>query len=130
MNTLRKPSGLGWQQSRATPTCGIDGAVTTFAVVSGIIGAELSPGIVLILGVANLVADGFSMAASNYAGTRTERDELRYWEAVEHRHVDTVPEGEREEVRQIFREKGLTGADLERVVAAITEERERWVRTM
>jgi len=109
---------------------GIDGAVTTFAVVSGVIGAELSPSIVLILGVANLVADGFSMAASNYAGTRTERDELRYWEAVEHRHVDTVPEGEREEVRQIFREKGLTGDDLERVVAAITADRERWVRTM
>jgi VIT1/CCC1 family predicted Fe2+/Mn2+ transporter len=109
---------------------GIDGAVTTFAIVSGVMGAELSPGIVLVLGVANLVADGFSMAASNYAGTRTEHDELRYWEAVEHRHVDTVPDGEREEVRQIFRQKGLTGEDLERVVAAITADRVRWVRTM
>ena len=103
---------------------GIDGAVTTFAIVSGVMGAELPPGIVLVLGVANLVADGFSMAASNYAGTRTERDELRYWEAVEHRHVDTVPEGEREEVRQIFRQKGLSGEDLERVVAAITADRD------
>jgi VIT1/CCC1 family predicted Fe2+/Mn2+ transporter len=109
---------------------GIDGAVTTFAVVSGVMGARLSPSIVLVLGIANLVADGFSMAASNYAGTRTERDELRYWEAIEHHHVDTVPEGEREEVRQIFRQKGLIGADLERVVAAITADRARWVRTM
>jgi vacuolar iron transporter family protein len=109
---------------------GIDGAVTTFAVVAGVMGAELSPGIVLVLGVANLVADGFSMAASNYLGTRTERDELRYWEAVEHRHIDTTPEGEREEVRQIFRQKGLTGDDLERVVATITADRARWVRTM
>jgi VIT1/CCC1 family predicted Fe2+/Mn2+ transporter len=109
---------------------GIDGAVTTFAVVAGVMGAELSPGIILVLGVANLVADGFSMAASNYLGTRTERDELRYWEAVEHRHIDTTPEGEREEVRQIFRQKGLTGDDLERVVATITADRTRWVRTM
>lgn len=109
---------------------GIDGAVTTFAVVAGVMGAELSPGIVLVLGVANLVADGFSMAASNYLGTRTEHDELRYWEAVEHRHIDTTPEGEREEVRQIFRQKGLTGDDLERVVATITADRARWVRTM
>jgi VIT1/CCC1 family predicted Fe2+/Mn2+ transporter len=109
---------------------GIDGAVTTFAVVAGVMGAELSPGIVLVLGVANLVADGFSMAVSNYLGTRTERDELHYWEAVEHRHIDTTPEGEREEVRQIFRQKGLTGDDLERVVAAITADRARWVRTM
>lgn len=109
---------------------GIDGAVTTFAVVSGVMGAELSPAIVLVLGIANLIADGFSMAASNYAGTRTERDELRYWEAVELRHVDTVPEGEREEVRQIYRQKGLDGEDLERVVTAITADRTRWVRTM
>ena len=94
------------------------------------LGAELSPGIVLVLGVANLVADGFSMAASNYVGTRTEHDELRYWEAVEHRHIDTTPEGEREQVRQIFRQKGLTGDDLERVVTAITADRARWVRTM
>ena len=109
---------------------GIDGAVTTFAVVAGVMGAGLSPGIVLVLGVANLVADGFSMAASNYLGTCTERDELRYWEAGEHRHIDTTPEGEREEVRQIFRQKGLTGDDLERVVATITADRARWVRTM
>jgi hypothetical protein len=46
---------------------------------------------------------------------------------VEHRHIDTLPDGEREEVRQIFREKGLVGADMERVVAAITADRARWV---
>lgn len=109
---------------------GIDGTVTTFAVVSGVVGAQLSPGIVLVLGIANLLADGFSMAASNYMGTRTERDELRFWEAVEHRHIDTVPEGEREEVRQIFHQKGLVGADLERVVESITADRARWVRLM
>ena len=43
-----------------------------FAVVSGVVGAGLSPGIILILGSANLVADGFSMAAGNYSATRTE----------------------------------------------------------
>ena len=50
---------------------GIDGAVTTFAVVSAAIGAGLSSGIVLILGVANAVADGFSMAVSNYLSTKS-----------------------------------------------------------
>src|SRR3954454_13682582 len=44
---------------------GIDGAVTTFAVVAGVVGAGLSARTVLILGAANLLADGFSMAASN-----------------------------------------------------------------
>lgn len=51
---------------------GIDGAVTTFAVVAGAIGASLSPGIVLILGLANLLADGFSMAISNYLSTKSQ----------------------------------------------------------
>ena len=56
---------------------GIDGSVTTFAVVSGVSGAELATSIVLILGFANLAADGFSMAASNYLGTRAEQDDYQ-----------------------------------------------------
>ena len=54
----------------------IDGTVTTFAVVSGVAGAGLSSGVIIVLGLANLVGDGFSMAASNYLGTKTE-EELR-----------------------------------------------------
>lgn len=109
---------------------GIDGAVTTFAIVSGVVGAQLSPGIILILGAANLVADGLSMAAGNYLATRAEQEEFRYAEAVEHRHIATAPEGEREEVREIFRRRGLHGDLLERLVAAITADRDRWVQTM
>lgn len=109
---------------------GIDGTVTTFAIVSGAAGAQLSPAVVLILGVANLLADGFSMAASNYLGTKAERDEHHRLEAAERRHIELFPEGEREEIRQIFSAKGFRGEDLERVVEVITEEPARWVRTM
>ena len=48
-----------------------DGIITTFAVVSGVVGAALSETIILILGFANLVADGFSMGASNYLARRS-----------------------------------------------------------
>ena len=109
---------------------GIDGAVTTFAIVSGVVGAQLSPGIIVILGAANLLADGLSMAAGNYLATRAEHDELRQAEAVERRHIARVPEGEREEVREIFRRLGLEGALLERIVEVITSDRDRWVRFM
>jgi VIT1/CCC1 family predicted Fe2+/Mn2+ transporter len=51
-----------------------DGIVTTFAVVAGVAGAALSPSIVLILGAANLFADGFSMGMSNYLSRRSEED--------------------------------------------------------
>jgi vacuolar iron transporter family protein len=54
-----------------------DGIITTFAVVSGVVGASLANSVVVILGLANLVADGFSMGASNYLARRsTGADDL------------------------------------------------------
>jgi VIT1/CCC1 family predicted Fe2+/Mn2+ transporter len=49
-----------------------DGTVTTFAIISGVMGAALSPAVVLLLGVSNVLADGFSMAASAYLSKSTE----------------------------------------------------------
>ncbi len=109
---------------------GIDGSVTTFAVVTGVVGAQLSPGIIVIMGFANLLADGFSMAASNFLGTKSEHDDVRRLEAIERRHIEVAPDGEREEVRQIFSAKGFAGTDLKRVVELITSDPDRWVRTM
>lgn len=109
---------------------GIDGSVTTLAVVTGVVGAHLSPVVIVILGFANLAGDGFSIAASNFLGTRTEQDDIRHLATVERRQIEVAPESEREEVRQIFATKGFAGTDLERVVELITSDRERWVRTM
>jgi VIT1/CCC1 family predicted Fe2+/Mn2+ transporter len=51
-----------------------DGIITTFAVVCGVVGASLSSRVILILGFANLVADGFSMGASNFLARRSYAD--------------------------------------------------------
>lgn len=109
---------------------GIDGSVTTFAVVAGVEGASLSSGIVLILGLANLLADGFSMAAGNYSGTKTVLDDMARLHEIEKKHIRLDPEGEREEVRQILASKGLTGHTLEDAVGAVTGDRETWIRIM
>jgi vacuolar iron transporter family protein len=109
---------------------GIDGSVTTFAIVTGVAGAQLSSTIILILGVANLIGDGFSMAASNYSATRTERQEADALRSQESRHIDTNPEGEREEVRQILASQGFSGDELERALGVVTARRDRWIRFM
>jgi vacuolar iron transporter family protein len=109
---------------------GIDGAVTTFAIVSGVVGADLSPTALLILGFANLLADGFAMAASNYIGTKSERDQYDRALGIEQKHIALVPDGEREEIRQIFEGKGFTGDDLARVVGVITSDLALWAKTM
>jgi VIT1/CCC1 family predicted Fe2+/Mn2+ transporter len=108
----------------------IDGTVTTFAVAAGATGADLEGGVVLVLGLANLLADGFSMAVGNYLGTQSELHHYEMLRRTEERHVDEVPEGEREEVRQIYAAKGFAGDDLDRAVEIITADRERWIDTM
>lgn len=108
----------------------IDGCVTTFAVVAGTAGAKLSAEIAVILGLANLLADGFSMAASNYQRAKSEHELLARARAIEEMHVREVPAGEREEVRQIYAAKGFQGDVLEEIVNGITQNHELWVNTM
>lgn len=108
----------------------IDGIVTTFAVVSGVAGAQLSAGIVLILGFANLFADGLSMAVGNYLGTKSEveyKERERYREEWE---VEHMPEDEQVEIRQIYSRKGFAGKLLDQVVEVITKDKKLWVDTM
>lgn len=109
---------------------GIDGAVTTFAVAAGAAGADLPARIVLILGVANLVADGFSMAIANYSGTKTEREQYARLIAIEHKHIALAPDGEREEIRQAYAKKGFRDDDLERAVQVISANEDKWAQTM
>jgi vacuolar iron transporter family protein len=109
---------------------GIDGAVTTFAIVAGVVGAALESQIIIILGLANLLADGFSMAASNYSAVKSDADDVKRLWAMEQQHIREVPEGEREEVRQILIGKGLSGEALEQALAAITANEKTWIETM
>jgi len=108
----------------------IDGAVTTFAIVAGIVGASLPAGIILILGFANLFADGFSMAAANYQASKARNEFVQMKRRQEEWEIDNLADQERDEIREIYREKGFKDELLEDVVRIITSRRKVWVDTM
>lgn len=109
---------------------GIDGAVTTFAVVAGAAGAKLDISVVIILGMANLIADGFSMSVGNFFSTQAERDNYDKHLAIENWEIDNLRENEIAEIREIYAAKGFKGELLEQVVATIISNREVWLDTM
>jgi vacuolar iron transporter family protein len=109
---------------------GIDGCVTTLAVVAGATGAGFSATVALVLGLANLVADGFSMAVSNFQASKARRDYADKMRRQEQEHIHRIPEGEREELRQIFARKGFSGATLETIVTTISDDHGLWIDTM
>jgi len=108
----------------------IDGAVTTFAIVAGVIGASLSPTIILILGFANLFADGFSMAAANYQASKARNEYIEMKRRQEEWEIDNLEDQEKEEIREIYDKKGFKDELLDEVVRIITSRRKVWIDTM
>ena len=109
---------------------GIDGTVTTFAIVAGVQGAGLASGVVVALGLANVLADGFSMAAGNYAGTKAVADDRRRLWEVEEKHIRENPQGERDELKEILGRKGLSGQVLTDATMMISANKKQWINMM
>ncbi len=109
---------------------GIDGAITTFAVVAGAAGADAALYWVLIFGFANLIADGFSMSVGNYFAVRADRDNYDKHKAIEYWEVEHMREKEIEEIREIYEAKGFKGELLDKVVGVIISDKDVWVDTM
>lgn len=108
----------------------LDGSITTFAIVAGVAGAGLSPLVIVVLGLANVLADGFSMAAAAYSGSKAEQDNFRRIRKIEERHIQDNPLGEWREVREILSQKGLSGRILDEATDVITKDRENWIALM
>lgn len=109
---------------------GVDGGVSTFAIVAGTIGGGFPALVALALGLASLIADGLSMAISNFQATKSVSDKLKQVRKAEAYQIEHVPEGERSEIRYIFSQKGFSGELLEQIVEVITKDKRRWIDTM
>ena len=109
---------------------GIDGCVTTFAVVAGAVGANLDTSIIIILGFANLIADGFSMSVGAYLSSQSEKKLYSKHKKAEYWEVRNTPEDGRREIREIYANKGFEGKLLDDVVDVICADEHRWVDEM
>jgi VIT1/CCC1 family predicted Fe2+/Mn2+ transporter len=109
---------------------GLDGIITTFAVVSGVAGANLGAHVILILGLANLLGDGFSMGAGAYLSTKSEQEYYERERKREAWEVEHFPEGERAELYELYRLKGYSEEDAHKLVEIQSQEKELWVDAM
>ncbi len=109
---------------------GLDGTITTFAVVAGIIGASLSNVIILILGFANLIGDGISMSIGDYLSSKSESDYYDTERKREKWEVDKNPKGEIDEMREIYTKKGYSKEDAKKFIKLLTKNKNFWIDTM
>jgi len=109
---------------------GIDGAVTTFAVVCGAVGAGLDNTVIIILGFANLLADGFAMSVGAYLSSKSVQENFSKHKAIEHAKIESNPKLALQQVQHIYMTKGFKGELLKQTVDAITADKDHWVDVM
>jgi VIT1/CCC1 family predicted Fe2+/Mn2+ transporter len=127
---VEEHGGAGSQYIGDMVLGGLDGIVTTFAVVSGVAGADLGANVLLILGMANLLADGFSMATGSFLSLKSEREYYEKEKSREAWEVKQFPQGEKRELLEIYRKQGYSMADSKRMVDIKSRNPKRWVETM
>jgi VIT1/CCC1 family predicted Fe2+/Mn2+ transporter len=109
---------------------GQDGLVNVLGVILGVAAATHDPRIVLVAGLAAAFAESVSMGAVAYTSTLADADFYESERAREFRHINEVPHLEKDEIREIYAQKGFKGELLDRIVATITADEDVWVAVM
>jgi predicted membrane protein (TIGR00267 family) len=109
---------------------GQDGLVNMLGIALGVVAASGSTHVLIVTGIAAAITESISMGAVAYTSFGSDRDFYLAERAREQNEIETQPNDEREEVREIYEAKGFKGQLLEDVVSTITSNRETWVSTM
>jgi len=109
---------------------GMDGIITTFSIVAGATGSELGTGVVIILGLSNVLADGLSMAFGDYLSTKSEVEYRNAEKARETWEVENNPEGEMQEMEELYIAKGIPQEDAKLMVNALVKNKDAWINVM
>ena len=109
---------------------GQDGLVNILGIILGVIAGGGSETVLITTGLAAAITESISMGAVAYTSQVSERDYYRAEQAREKREIETTPEEEEREVREIYASKGFAGQLLDDVVKTITANRDIWLETM
>jgi len=104
-----------------------DGVVSNFSLIAGVAGADTSHSVVLLAGVAGLIAGAVSMAAGGYLSNKSQREVVAEEIRREAEEIEYAPNEERDELRRIYRRKGFTEEEVDLLVRRITADKQRWL---
>lgn len=107
-----------------------DGVNTSLGIVAGIGGASIGVDIVILAALIGMFTGAKAMAVQNYLAVKSQREVLESEIQREEYEIDNYPNKEREEIEEIYKSKGFSGADLDMVVNKIISNREVWLKTM
>jgi VIT1/CCC1 family predicted Fe2+/Mn2+ transporter len=107
-----------------------DGITTTLVFVLSVSGASGRADTVILTGLAEMLAGGVAMFLGGFMSAQSEKEAMQHQIAVEQHEIEVEPEEEREELRQIYREKGFSGRQLAGIVDHLTGDKDRWLNSM
>lgn len=113
---------IGGGQARAAVFGVSDGLVSNASLILGVAGADAGSDLVLVAGLAGLVAGAISMAAGEWVSVQAQRELLERELALERRELERNPEHETEELAALYASRGLEQEDAYRMAAAITDD--------
>jgi DNA damage-binding protein 1 len=118
------------QYIKAAVFGGLDGIITTFAVVASVAGANLSTGIVIIMGFSNLIADGISMGFGEFVSMQSEKDYVQAERNREEWEYDNGFEGEVKEMVELYMEKGFSKKEAEGIISVMAGHKDFFIDHM
>lgn len=107
-----------------------DGLVSTLALMAGLVGAAMGKEVIVIAGLAEMMAGAISMSLGTYISTKSQLE--FYGEEIEKekKDLECSPQMEKEHVREIYRRKGFVGKELDNVVKRLTSNKKRWLNIL
>ena len=107
-----------------------DGIATTLVFALSVAFASTTYSTVVLAGLAEMLAGGVSMFLGGFVSAQSEREAAEHQISVERHEIEHEPDEEREELRQIYRDKGFSGTQLKGIVDHLTSDKDRWLNSM